>query len=79
MLDRLTPAQRHGALLAIAGVLGFLLQHIDLLGLTDAQKAIAAPALTYAIAFVTTLTRQYGKGKTTEIPDDPALGEDNDA
>jgi hypothetical protein len=75
MLDRLTPAQRHGVLLAIAGALGFLMTNIDLFGLPDSVKAIVAPAVAFLLAFVTPLTKQYGAASNEEDPGDPALVE----
>lgn len=76
MLDRLSPAQRHAALLAIAGVLGFIATNIDLFGLPDNIKAVVVPAVTFLVAYVTPLTNQYGVSKLPEAPEDPALAED---
>ena len=41
MLDNLSPAMRHLALLALAGVLSFLATNIDLLGLPGGVAGVA--------------------------------------
>lgn len=87
MLDKLTAAQRHAALLALAGVLSWMLTNLDILGLPDGIKAIFGPAITMLIACLTVLTRQYGVGsgessevggvdQTTAIDPDSTVGAD---
>lgn len=74
MIDRLTPARRHLALLALAAVLGVTAEHQALLELPTWATAPAGALLTAGIAWATTLTRQYGTG----APADPAAAGDPD-
>lgn len=71
MLDKLTAAQRHLALLALGGLLSFLATNLELLGLPDGVKAAAGPILAWLIALLTPLTRQYGAGSTEAGTVDP--------
>jgi hypothetical protein len=71
MLDKLSPATRHLALLALAAVLSFLATNINMLGLPEGVKAAAGPALAWLIAWVTPLTKQYGAGSVVPGEVDP--------
>ena len=71
MLDKLTAAQRHLALLALGGLLSFLATNLELLGLPDGVKAAAGPILAWLIALLTPFTRQYGAGSTVPGEVDP--------
>lgn len=76
MLDNLSPAMRHLALLALAAVLSFLATNIDLLGMPGGVRAVAGPLLTAALAALTPLTRQYGVGSVIPGEVDPVEGFD---
>ena len=72
MLDNLSPAMRHLALLALAGVLSFLATNIDLLGLPGGVAGVVGPLLTAVLAALTPLTRQYGVGSAPADPEEGA-------
>lgn len=71
MLDKLSSAQRHAALLLLAGILGTLSTNIDLFGLADGIKPIVVALITVALAWITPLVKAYGVGQepvdTTEV------------
>ena len=62
-LDKLPADVRHQILMLAASLLGWATTSIPALHLPGLVGAVAGPLLTQATLYLTTLTRQYGRGK----------------
>lgn len=67
MLDRLTPEQRHLALLLIGAALAWLSTELPGLDVDPLAASLIGALATAALAYLTPLTKQYGVGKTDKI------------
>lgn len=61
MLDKLTPEQRHLAILLIGGALGTITEQLPNLNLPAGVAQIVGAGLTWLALRFTNLTKQYGK------------------